>query len=93
MEFSSSAVHAGSETKHDVLVSLEITGSHYDIVVKSIVEKKFGQANRESVITILNEYHIKGAKVLINDLGAWDFAIRARTRTAVKRALKKEVSL
>ena len=55
MEFSSSAVHAGSETKHDVLVSLEITGSHYDIVVKSKVEKKFGQAIRESVINILYE--------------------------------------
>lgn len=84
---------AGTDKKHDVQIEITLVGERNEIEIISKVEKKFGQAIRESVIDILNEYHIKGAKVLVNDLGAWDFAIRARTRTAVKRALRKEASL
>lgn len=39
---------------------------------------------------MLDEFGIQGVKIQIDDLGAWDFAIKARVRTAVKRALKKQ---
>jgi citrate lyase gamma subunit len=38
----------------------------------------------------LDKYAIAGAKVLVQDLGALDFAVKARTETAIKRALAKQ---
>ena len=55
------------------------------------MEKKFGEAIRADVTEILNQYKIPGANVLVNDLGALGFAVRARVETAVKRALAREV--
>ena len=54
------------------------------------VEKKFGEAIQEDVEQVLDEFGICGVKIQIDDLGAWDFAIKARVRTAVKRALAQK---
>lgn len=90
MEFTDKAVTAGTDSKHDVLIHLELTGSEREIEIHSKVEKKFGDAIREDINGVLDAFGIKGAKVQADDLGAWDFAIKARTKTAVKRALKKQ---
>ncbi|MCD2435702.1 citrate lyase subunit gamma [Acidaminococcus sp. NSJ-142] len=90
MEFTDKMVTAGSNAKHDLLLRLELGGTTREIEVHSKVEKKFGDAIRADVNQVLDEYQIQGAKVEVEDLGAWDFAILARTETAVKRALKKE---
>lgn len=90
MEFTDQAVKAGSDAKHDLLVQLELGGSTRELELHSKVEKKFGDAIREDVNEVLDEFGIQGVKLQIDDLGAWDFAIKARVRTAVKRALKKQ---
>lgn len=90
MDFTNNAVKAGSDSKHDLLVQLELTGSTRELELHSKVEKKFGDAIREDVNEVLDEFGIQGVKLQIDDLGAWDFAIKARVRTAVKRALKKQ---
>ena len=90
MLFTDNKVQAGSDAKHDLLIQLELTGTTRDLELHSKVEKKFGDAIREDVNEVLDEFGIQGVKIQIDDLGAWDFAIKARVRTAVKRALKKQ---
>lgn len=90
MEFSANAVKAGSDSKHDLLLQLELVGNTREIELHSKVEKKFSDAIRADVNEVLDTYKIQGAKIQIADLGAWDFAIKARTETAIKRALAKK---
>lgn len=90
MEFSANAVRAGSDTKHDLMVQLELGGDAREVEIHSKVEKKFGEAIREDVEQVLDEFGIRGVKIQIDDLGAWDFAVKARVRTAVKRALAQK---
>ena len=91
MEFTDKAVKCGTDKKGDLLVTLELTGKERNIEIHSKVEKKFGKAIRSDVIGILDQYKIAGVNVLVNDLGALGFAVRARVETAVKRALAREV--
>lgn len=90
MEFSANAVRAGSDAKHDLMVQLELDGDAREVEIHSKVEKKFGEAIREDVEQVLDEFGIRGVKIQIDDLGAWDFAVKARVRTAVKRALAQK---
>ena len=90
MEFSANKVQAGSDAKHDLMVQLELGGETREMEIHSKVEKKFGEAIREDVDQVLDEFGIQGVKIQIDDLGAWDFAIKARVRTAVKRALAQK---
>lgn len=92
MEFTDKMVKAGTDAKHDLMVQLELVGDTREIEIHSKVEKKFGDAIRDDVNEVLDEYKIAGAKVQVDDLGAWDFAIKARTETAIKRALAKEAA-
>ncbi len=91
MEFTDKAVKCGTDKKGDLLVTLELTGKERNIEIHSKVEKKFGEAIRSDVTEILDQYKVAGANVLVNDLGALGFAVRARVETAVKRALAREV--
>jgi citrate lyase subunit gamma (acyl carrier protein) len=87
MEFSSKAVTAGSSDKNDVKITLEIGKSGRQIEIQSKVKKKFGEAIYEDVITMLEEYHLENVHVLVEDLGALDYVIKARVETAIKRAM------
>lgn len=87
MEFTDKAVKAGSNDKGDLLVTLELTGTMREIEIESKVVKKFGEAIKEDVNCILDKYKIEGAKVLVQDSSALDFAVKARVETAIKRAL------
>ena len=91
MEFTDKAVKCGTDKKGDLLVTLELTGKERNIEIHSKVEKKFGEGIRSDVTEILDQYKVDGANVLVNDLGALGFAVRARVETAVKRALAREV--
>ena len=91
MEFTDKAVKCGTDKKGDLQVTLEITGDGREIEVHSKVEKKFGAAIRAAVEEMLDLHKVAAAKVLVEDLGALDFAVRARVETAVKRALAREV--
>jgi len=91
MEFTDKAVKCGTDKKGDLLVTLELTGKERNIEIRSKVEKKFGKAIRSDVTEILDQYGISGVNILVDDLGALSFAVRARVETAVKRALAREV--
>ena len=89
MEFTQKAVKAGSDTKGDVLVTLELTEcGGRELEIHSKVEKMYSNAIEADVVSMLDAYEIANVKVLVNDLGAFDFAIKARTETAIKRARK-----
>lgn len=90
MEFTNHMVKAGSIAKNDLLVQLELGGKGRDLEIHSKVEKKFGEAIRKDIMFVLEKYRIQNVKVQINDLGAMDFAVKARMETAVKRALAKQ---
>lgn len=90
MEFTDKAVMCGTDKKGDLLVTLELSGTGRDIDIRSKVEKKFGEAIQEDVLAMLDAYAIKDVKVRIEDLGALDFAIKARVETAIRRALARE---
>ena len=88
MEFSDKAVKAGSDSKGDLLVTLELCGTERIIEINSKVAKKFGNSILVEVNNVLDAFAIQGAKVQVDDLGAFAFAVKARLETACKRALK-----
>lgn len=90
MEFTEKAVKCGTDKKGDLQVTLELVSSKREIEIHSKVEKKFGEAIRADVEEMLDLYKITAVKVLVEDLGALDFAVKARMETAIKRALSKE---
>ena len=90
MEFTGDMITSGSEAKDDFVVSLELIGKGRCIEINSKVARKFYQSIKEDVEEILNEYKIQNVKIKIDDMGAFDFAIKARVETAVKRALAKQ---
>lgn len=90
MDFTDKAIKAGSDVKGDLLVTLELVGTVREIEIESKVAKKFGAAIQEDVNAMLDKYNLEGAKVLVQDLGALDFAVKARIETAIKRALAQK---
>jgi len=82
---------AGLAKKNDALVSIEPAelGSGVDIEVKSSVFSEFGSQIDATVRAVLAEAGIEDVVVKVQDQGAMDFAIRARTETAVRRAITK----
>lgn len=88
MEFTDKAVRAGSDVKGDLLVTMELGGQGRKIEINSKVAKKFGASIEQEVNKVLDNYKIADAKVQINDLGAFAFAVTARLQTACKRMLK-----
>jgi len=90
MDFSEKAVKCGTDKKGDLMVTLELAGKGREIEVTSKVARKYGDAIKEDINEVLDQYKIKNAKVLAEDLGAFDFAIKARVETAVKRAQAKK---
>ncbi len=84
------SAQAGLAEKNDVLISVEPAepGSGIHIDVKSPVLLEFGAKIRTTVHAVLQENGIEDALVKVQDKGAMDFTIRARTETAVRRALK-----
>lgn len=50
------------------------------------MEKMFGDAIQKAIREALSEMNVKAANVKVDDFGSLDFVIKARTKTAVKRA-------
>ena len=75
--------HAGFDKPQDcsVTVTLRDAGG-----VESKQEKLFGGAIRSCAESCLEELGVENALVEIQDYGCLDFAIRARLKTAVRRA-------
>ena len=79
--------HAGFEKPQDcsVTVTLRDAGG-LEICLQSRQEAMFGNAVRSCARACLEELGVENALVEIQDYGCLDFAIRARLKTAVRRA-------
>ncbi len=79
---------AGSTEKGDILIALEPSDAQggIEIDLHCSAEAEFGRQIRRTITQVLCEYGIQNVKVTATDKGAMDFAIRARTETAAKRA-------
>lgn len=73
----------------DVLVKVEIKYSGGVVInIKSIVLHMFSNQIRKTVEDVVKEFDIKNMVIDVDDYGALDFCIRARTRMAIRRALR-----
>jgi citrate lyase subunit gamma (acyl carrier protein) len=84
------SAQAGLNKKHDALIAIEPAevGSGINIEIKSSVLAEFGSQIETTARSVLSEFGVKDALLKIQDQGALDFTIRARTETAVHRAIK-----
>lgn len=75
---------AGTIESNDCLVM--VSPSEEIIVdIESIVFEKFGDAIHETIMGVLKEQNVV-CKVRIIDKGAYDYTVRARLITALRRA-------
>jgi citrate lyase subunit gamma (acyl carrier protein) len=77
----------GNEQNSDVLVTVDLNFKKIEININSKLKVMFGRHMEIAVREVLEEMDIKNIKVDILDFGALDFVIKARTKTAIKRAL------
>ena len=81
------AATAGTVESSDVMIMLAPNpGAGIEINLESAVKEMFGDAIEATVREVLGDFGVKDALVNINDRGALDFTIRARTECAVCRA-------
>lgn len=84
----------GNEKDSDALVTIELRNVQgRKIEIHSKLKDMFEEYLKQDIIEILDEMKIKDAKVILKDYGALDFVIKARTKTAIKRALKGKDNL
>lgn len=78
---------AGSLESNDLLVTVDLSHEE-DLIIEidSIVKEKFGKQIEKVVNETLKEFSINSGHINIVDKGALDFTIRARLKTAIKRA-------
>lgn len=81
----------GNEKDSDVIVTVDLNNTGIEIVIESKLKKMFGKLMEKAVREVLEDMKVENAKVLVQDFGALDFAIKGRTRTAVRRAMAGEV--
>ena len=85
-----STASAGTSESSDVLITVEPLEHGIELQLVSTVEQAFGAAIKESVLDVLSCWSIEACKITIQDKGALDYVIRARTETALLRAQKGE---
>lgn len=78
---------AGKQSKQDCLVKVELKEEGgLEISLTSSVGKLFGNQIRKAAADAAEELGIKHAFIEIIDDGCFDFGIKARTKTAIRRA-------
>ncbi len=80
----------GTFESSDIMILIEPKpkGEGREIEVISNVIKEYGEAIRETINAVLDEFEVNDVKIVATDKGALNPTIRARVETAVKRALK-----
>lgn len=73
-------IEAGTHEKGDVFVSIE--EGKREVIVKSKLERLYGDAVRETVEEVTREIE---AKIVVEDLGALDWVLRARLEAAIRK--------
>lgn len=80
------ASKAGSLESNDILIML-YPAEETTIELESPVKMQFGSVMERVILETLKEMDIDSVRVVAQDKGALDFAIRARVKTAVERGL------
>ena len=73
-------IEAGTHEKGDVFVSIE--EGKREVIVKSKLERLYGDAMRETVEEVTRGIE---AKIVVEDLGALDWVLRARLEAAIRK--------
>lgn len=83
---------AGLQDKGDLLVRIEPdpTCSGIKLELRSKVMSLFGEQIRKTILEEFSNYSVVDAKVVVDDHGALDYAIRARVQAAIERATREE---
>ncbi len=76
----------------DAIIEVSLTKSNdIKIEIKSTVLHMFKSQIEKAVLDVINEFNLSSVNIYVQDYGALDFVIRARTRMAIKRALKESI--
>lgn len=81
---------AGSMESNDAMILIEPGDGEVEIAIESVVMRQFGHQIESAVKSVLDEYEIDDARVWVRDKGAVECTLKARTETAILRALKEE---
>lgn len=77
---------AGTLESNDALITLEPYAGGIHIELNSPVEKQYGEQIRQSIESVMNEFSVEEARVIVLDRGAFDCTLRARLETAIFRS-------
>lgn len=81
---------AGTATKNDALITISPRAEDgIEVELKSIVKAQFGDQLVAAATGMAREMGVTSALIRIEDKGALDYVIRARTETALLRAAKE----
>ncbi|ASJ21785.1 citrate lyase acyl carrier protein [Brachyspira hampsonii] len=73
----------------DAVINATITNTGGVVInINSTVKHMFYNHIKKAVEEVVNETDIKNIVIDVDDYGALDFCIRARTRMAIRRAIK-----
>ncbi|MBQ1256042.1 MAG: citrate lyase acyl carrier protein [Clostridia bacterium] len=81
---------AGSMESNDAMILIEPGEGEVEIAIESVVMRQFGHQIESAVKSVLDEYEIDDARVWVRDKGAVECTLKARTETAILRAVKEE---
>jgi citrate lyase subunit gamma (acyl carrier protein) len=78
---------AGTLESSDIQIVISPLEEGIELIIESSVLSQFGKQIKKTILEVLEELEVKGAKVVANDKGALDCTIRSRVQTAVFRAV------
>ncbi len=87
------STQAGTLESQDILVTVKKgkTGTGIVINLESSSSVQYGRKIREEIESIIKEFEVEDVNIQAIDKGALGFTIKARTETALSRAVQKEV--
>lgn len=86
------SAQAGSLESSDILIRIDPvkSGSGVIIDIDSPAKKQFGEMIHSEITEVINRFDIKDIKITAIDKGSLSYCIKARTETAIKRAMGEE---
>lgn len=80
----------GYKRPSDVLIHVDLNQKGIQIEIISKLKEMFGSFIENAVLEVLENEAITHAKIVVEDDGALDFVIKARLKTAIRRAKEYE---
>jgi citrate lyase subunit gamma (acyl carrier protein) len=76
----------GYKKASDALINVDLSVGGRTVEIESKLKGMFGKSMEKAVFEVLNEMKVEDVHVKVQDFGALDFVIKARTRSAIKMA-------